>query len=483
MLCTRRAPPGEGGARGDAAHVTMLRDLQPPAPTCDRHTVALYASDGHLVAWVTEFLIPALRSGTAALVVATEDHRRLFTSALSAAGIDVESCSAEGRLVCLDAAGTLSRFMGPVLPEASAFDATVGELVRDLGTRFGGVRIYGEMVALLWAGGDAPAAIALEDLWNDLAPERPLDLLCAYPMSLFGADDATEPFERMCGQHTAVVPDVEVGDHTQALRAIALLEQRIGASSAERSALLRDKQHLEEMLARLHDLDRKRNEFVAMVVHDIRTPVSIMSGFLGLLRDNWPSLDQAQIDDFLARGIDGGRQVERLVDDVLTVAGLESGHFEYGLHAIDLRGIVYRAVAAVRDATSALIEVLVPSSLPRAYADEARQVQVLNNLLTNAVKFSPSGEPVVVSVEERHGELVVDVTDRGPGISAEDCDHLFLPFARAADTRSTVKGTGLGLFIAKSLVEGQGGTISVRPNPAGGSTFSFTVPIWAPAAD
>jgi hypothetical protein len=157
-----------------------------PAFLHHEHLVTLYESDDALVARVAEFLAPAVRDGEMAVVVATAAHRAAFRAALAAEGADLERAEASGRFPQLDAAETLATFM---------VDGAPGRHVR----------VYGEMVALLWDAGDVASAIALEDLWNALAVGHEFALLCAYPTSLFTAGGGEPEFTVMCGQHTAVV--------------------------------------------------------------------------------------------------------------------------------------------------------------------------------------------------------------------------------------------------------------------------------------
>ena len=445
------------------------------------HLVEFYETDDFLADSVRDYLLPALREGDAAIVVATPDHERLFCAQLAAAGIGVDVARAERRLVVLDAAESLERFMVDGMPDETRFRAVIGGLIAEAAAGPRGVRVYGEMVAVLWTRGQVAAAIALEDLWNDLSQTHPFSLFCAYPMRVFDRDSSTAGFRRVCQQHSEVIPSErfsKVADPGQQRRAVATLQQEAAAGATERAELQAKQQELEAALAQLKELDRLRNHFVAMVVHDIRTPTSIISGFLELLRANWSRLDERQIADFLERGITSTRQIERLVDDMLTVSRLQSGEFSYELGPLDLRETLFRAVAAVRAALPAgRFEVSVPPDLPMAWGDGERQVQVLNNLLTNAVKYAGDAT-VTVTVRLANDDLVVSVADRGPGLTSDDIDKLFRPFSRLdARSRSEVKGTGLGLYIAQALVEGQGGRIWVDSTPGAGSTFSYTVPV------
>ena len=483
--CSRSSAGAHGGGRSRVwAGPEPDTRMRPTASVAEKsssqagdHLIELYGSNGDLAESVRDFLLPAVVGGQAALVVATADHRRRFDDELRAVGVDVDDCRQRGQYVSLDASGMLARFMVDDRPDAHRFETVVGELVRRLSASFGGVRIYGEMVAVLWADGNVGAAMALEDLWNDLRASETFDLLCAYSSSLFARDDAIELFQRVCDQHTGVVPRQKVSGEEDARRAIARLEQRLDAVSTARDALAERNQRLDEALARMEAVQRVRNELLATAVHDIRTPTVALSGFLTILRESWASLDADRIDLFLSRGLDNLRQVGRLVEDMLTAAYLESGHFAFNFGPVDMGDVVDRAAVTVGSATGAEIDVRVPSRLPRAWADDTRQVQILTNLLTNAVKFSPAGTPVVVTVEARADELLVSVADAGSGIGSEEPDALFRPFAQGSrPEQRQATATGLGLYIARSLVEGQGGSISVRDNRNAGCTFSFTVP-------
>jgi len=217
---------------------------------------------------------------------------------------------------------------------------------------------------------------------------------------------------------------------------------------------------------------------VAMVVHDIRTPNAVVGAFLEILRKDWETLDHERIVDLLTRAISNTAHVTRLVDDILTASRLESGDFSYDLKPFDIAEIIYRAVGSARAANDSMrFEVSVPDGLPPALGDGARQLQILQNLLSNAAKFSASTSSVSIAVRREGYHLRIDVEDEGLGVSNADQARLFNRFSRIESRiEPKTKGTGLGLYITKALVEGQGGTISVTSEPGVGSTFSYTVP-------
>jgi hypothetical protein len=154
---------------------------------------------------VSAFLAPSLLGGAAAVLVATGHHRRSIERELVWSGVDLTAAAASGRYVALDAAETLEHLGEEGAPGFARFRAVVGGMV-DGAVRAGGtVRIYGEMVALLQAAGDNAAALALEDLWNDLAHDHDFELLCGYPKSSFADGSASAQVRGVYDRHTHVV--------------------------------------------------------------------------------------------------------------------------------------------------------------------------------------------------------------------------------------------------------------------------------------
>jgi anti-sigma regulatory factor (Ser/Thr protein kinase) len=189
------------------------------------HVVLFYEHDHVLVGSVCEYLVDGLEGDDVALVVATSDHASAFESTMVRAGIDVAQARSDQRLVILDADETLSRFMVDGWPKSSAFFAAFGGLIRgaaDTGRR---VRVYGEMVALLWDAGDVAAAIELETLWNDLRELVPFSLLCAYPAHVVSGDDNEASLDHICQCHSEVRGDVPPGTHSDFDLAVDTMER------------------------------------------------------------------------------------------------------------------------------------------------------------------------------------------------------------------------------------------------------------------
>lgn len=200
------------------------------------HLVEFYETEDFLVDTVRAFVEPALRGGDAAIVVATEAHRVRFEEALRAAGVDVDAATREDRYLAFDAAETLSRLMVGGKPDPDRFEEAVAETMDRAEQGGRQVRLYGEMVTLLWDERDVASALALEDLWNDLAETRTFVLLCAYPLQAFGDEASTRPFRRVCDQHTRVIPGEDYSLHSDPAereRAVAQMQQRTEALRTE----------------------------------------------------------------------------------------------------------------------------------------------------------------------------------------------------------------------------------------------------------
>ncbi len=195
VLSPSAVPGGHGMTTNDPA----LDDI---AALGHPHFVGFYETEAFLVDSVRNFLASCLVTGATAIVIATDAHRDSFDHALRKTGIELPEAYRCGRFIALDAREALATFMVDGMPDAARFSATIGQLVSRAAESTCEVRIYGEMVALLWDAGNVAAAFALEDLWNDLATRYPFTLFCACPMRSFDSGASTEGFRRICGQHS-----------------------------------------------------------------------------------------------------------------------------------------------------------------------------------------------------------------------------------------------------------------------------------------
>lgn len=202
------------------------------------HVVQFYDGDDFLSNRVADFLAEGFTVGQPAVVIATEAHRLAFNEHLRQKGVDVDGLIAGGQFLSLDARETLAAFMDGSMPSAALFKATVGVTIAESLRRNAGasLRAYGEMVDLLWCDGNPEAAIALEELWNDLANLHTFSLLCAYNMGSFYKQAHADGFRQVCQTHTHVLPAESYtgsGDESDRLREIAVLQQQARSLQTE----------------------------------------------------------------------------------------------------------------------------------------------------------------------------------------------------------------------------------------------------------
>jgi PAS domain S-box-containing protein len=216
-----------------------------------------------------------------------------------------------------------------------------------------------------------------------------------------------------------------------------------------------------------------KSEYLSRMSHELRTPLAAMLGFADLLEMREPRADQAQAIDAIQRA---GSHLLSLVNDVLDIARIESGRESLSLQPVDVRAALHECVGLVAQAAEQRgIELSVREETPDGLfvsADRQRLNQVLLNLLSNAVKYGDTGGHVAVGAVLADLDVVIDVTDDGPGLSALEQGLLFQPFERLGAERSHVPGSGLGLALCRQLTTAMGGSIALRSVKGEGTTFS-----------
>jgi signal transduction histidine kinase len=249
---------------------------------------------------------------------------------------------------------------------------------------------------------------------------------------------------------------------------------RLAASAIQNIRAYDSERRTVEELQRLSAL---RADFVALVSHELRSPMAAVIGAARTLQQRWRELQPTQREAFLALIAAETTHLASLVGDFLDTSRIEAGTFSYTFASVDLAALVRDSVAA---ASVVQDEVPIVADLGAASpvrADPERLRQVIGNLIENAVKYSPAGEAVVVKLAPRKGAVVVAVTDHGPGIAAADQQLIFEKFGRVARSGSDSRpGTGLGLYIARAIAEAHGGTLEVLSAPGRGSTFTLSLP-------
>ena len=240
---------------------------------------------------------------------------------------------------------------------------------------------------------------------------------------------------------------------------------------------------LREANSRLLELDRMKDDFISTVTHELRTPLTSIRAFSEMLHED-PKIDLAQRSRFLGIIVSETVRLSRLINQILDLAKLESGRAEWTVTAVDVAEVIHEAADSL---TALFAEKRVRLELDRCeaglsvMADRDRLMQVMVNLLSNALKFVPaeSGR-VTVGASGTTSEVLVDVTDNGPGIQVEDQDLIFDKFRQGAGTADVLtdkpQGTGLGLPISRQIIEYFKGRLWVESTPGAGARFVFTLP-------
>jgi signal transduction histidine kinase len=257
----------------------------------------------------------------------------------------------------------------------------------------------------------------------------------------------------------------EVGLVTLLARLVATAVQNLRTYEAERATV--------EELRRLSSL---RADFVSLVSHELRSPMAAVIGSARTLQARWRELKPEQREAFLAVIADETSRLAALVGDVLDTSRIEAGTFGYRFADVDLRDIVRDSVAAAEIGQDEVrLTAELPKDLPVVRGDAERLRQLVDNLISNAIKYSDSGGEVRVRAQTDDGHVVVRVEDSGPGILPEHHAQIFEKFGRAGG--SAKPGTGLGLFLARSFAEAHGGSLQVESEPGEGAVFLLRLPV------
>jgi signal transduction histidine kinase len=379
----------------------------------------------------------------------------------------------------------------------------------------------------LWrapSGQEASQALLFVDVFERTTTARPVfwrgrakvpDLLrlCERFMGMDRAQELFSAYARQVGASSlsAITPDARLVQfvETQLAGAVGSASARVlVASSVEEETLTPDdvlrildetsqlrahSQELEEKSAslerataelrtaneQLKSLDRLKDDFMSSVTHELRTPLTSIRALAELMRDD-PAMEEAQRGQFIAIIVSETERLSRLVNQVLDMAKIESGHAEWHNTEVDLGALVQQAVVTTSELfreRRAQVNVKVPPQPLVLLADPDRLTQVMLNLLSNAAKFVPvPGGRVDVSLSSDDAGATLVVRDNGPGVSAEQQALIFEKFRQGGDAANRPQGTGLGLPISRQIVEHFGGRLWMESHPGQGAAFCFYLP-------
>ena len=261
---------------------------------------------------------------------------------------------------------------------------------------------------------------------------------------------------------------------------LAELEEKRTELERVNAELAATNKELNEANAKLRELSEMKEEFLALTTHDLRSPLTVISGVISFFTSGRLGELTPEQKNMVAMMERNAQSLIELVNDLLDASQLESGTMRLELASIDLRGLfdeLRETMEPLAREKSLKVEEDLPADIPPVEADRAKLRRILVNLVSNAIKFTSRGGRVTMRARREDGSVRVSVSDTGVGIAPEDVKRLFDKYeqARSRATRGE-KGTGLGLYITKQLVELHGGEIKVDSEVGKGSTFSFTIP-------
>jgi signal transduction histidine kinase len=253
----------------------------------------------------------------------------------------------------------------------------------------------------------------------------------------------------------------------------------LGALAAD---LNRMSGNLGRLYGQLETTNRHKSQFLASMSHEVRTPLNAIIGFSEVLREQLFGDLNARQQRYVQHIAESGRHLLALINDILDLSKVEAGRMELELGPVPLAEMLENGLTVVRDRASRHgieLHLELDPGITCVQADERKVKQIVFNLLSNAVKFTPDGGHVDVVLHALSSDAVqISVHDRGPGVALEDQERIFEEFEQGGHgVHPAQEGTGLGLTVAKRLVELHGGRIWVQSQPGAGSTFSFTLPV------
>jgi K+-sensing histidine kinase KdpD len=229
-------------------------------------------------------------------------------------------------------------------------------------------------------------------------------------------------------------------------------------------------------ISRFRQAEELKSTFISIVSHELKTPVALIKGYVSTLRREDADWDSSIVADSLAVIEEESDRLTQMIENLLDASRLQAGGFPIKRSDVNLPDLARRITKRLQTQTTQhTLQVDFPEGFPVVLADEIRLEQVLSNLVSNAIKYSTNGE-IRVSGQIRPDNVVVCVSDQGPGIAPEDIPHVFDRFYRAPDMARHTKGAGLGLYLSRAIIEAHGGRMWVDPEAGKGARICFSLP-------
>lgn len=450
------------------------------------HLVQFYEDDDFMLRALLKTIGVALLADEPCIVIATKTHVARLTRLAKASSLDLKNARTNGLFVAIDAASLLKKVSKGGQLDWNTFADEIGAIIRAAGSRGSTVHVFGELVAMLWNDGRHDLAIQLEKYWNDLASMYTFNLYCAYPIAAFNRRSYGDAFLHIGNLHERVVPTESFSNlktSDERMRDILALQQAAMSMNQEVTARMQAEHALEQSEAerqRLDELNTVKDEFISIASHQLRTPATAVKQYLGMLLEGFEGEIPEHIRRHIAWAYASNERQLKIVNDLLLVAKVDAGKLCLSKVPSDLRSMTADVVADYATETVKHghgFTVKADGDIPDVSCDARYMHMVLDNLVSNACKYSPDGAPVTITLKSDGHMASIAVRDRGIGISKEDRAKLYQKFSRIDNAMAAAEGTGLGLYWAKKIIELHGGELRLSSRPGQGSTFTVRLPL------
>jgi len=431
------------------------------------HFVQFYESDSFLLDSLSKFIGMGLLEGDSCIIIATKDHREEVEKRLKSYGLDLTTAQIQGQYVVLDSVETLSKFMVGDQPSAELFNPLISQLLTRVSKSGRKIRAFGEMVAYLWANGNQAGAIQLEELWNNIQKKNSFSLFCAYPINGFDKEYHSVHFSEVGTTHSSVIPSesyTSLVSEELRHREIALLQQKARSLEAE--------------IEKRKKLEQQKDEFIALASHELKTPITSLKAFAQVLQKKCQKQKDKSSAAYLGKMDIQINKITTLIEDLLDITKIEAGKLSFHQGQFLFDDLVDEIIEEVQPTARHHKIVKKGTTGKSLVADHDRIGQVITNLLTNAIKYSPNSEKVILELSADLDSVSVSIHDFGIGISEEEQQYVFERFYREKrNGQETFPGLGLGLYISSEIIKRHNGRIWVTSKENKGSKFTFTLPL------
>lgn len=318
------------------------------------------------------------------------------------------------------------------------------------------------------------------DLGEHVKHDSGADQLVALLRSAVPSDRTTERVLRVCSSCKRIRSDdawIEISDD---LSQFIALPQSHGICPDCLQRLYPDIASEVTAKVKLEKLNRLKDQFLGMAVHDMRNPLNLISLYVELLRKEIPGNLNDEQHELMRKIGESSAFLKQLISDFLVSSVVESGKLQLNRRPTDMRSVIESSltfIGTVAAKKKITVTVDIQENLPPVDCDAQKMCQVINNLLTNAVHYSLSETSVALRCSGRDNSVLIAITDQGPGLSPEEIKRIFIPFERAAAGSNREGGIGLGLAITKKIVDAHNGSIEVESAEGTGSTFTVRIPV------